>query len=518
MLWTLVVPAVTFVGLFGAPALSFDSEAVSSGEALADRVVLFSSDGMRPDLVDRFAEEGAMPTYAGLIAAGVKGENGLLQGFPPNTGVGWYTLATGTWPSEHGSTNNTFHRVGEANFNNRTSFSTTGILQADTLAAAAERAGRRVAQIDWVGGRNAAIAGPTVDFANFFSTRGVLTTPLVPDEQAGAAAFGLSYQVASFSAATGWNNVPAGDPTAPPRQTSLTIATTFAAQNPTRVYDVYVYDSVVNGVPAYDRLILVRSSAAKNAALAAANLGLGAFQEVKLTGADGLIGARAGQTAGFYAKLITLAPDLTTLKLYFTSVQRVIASCSTAGCAALPAGGAGEDRLEKYLADNLPTFVASDFAPLEARIIDEETYVQQGRDLEKAFGDATLNYILGTLQPDTDLALVGYPVTDEFSHQFMALVTPTDIDGDANPYFDDLNGDGIKDGRLAIRESYIRSAYAEADAKLALARQLMGGDPTTFASSDHGFAPQWLAVNAGTVLKDAGLQGSEQSANCRVGG
>ena len=34
---------------------------------------------------------------------------------------------------------------------------------------------------------------------------------------------------------------------------------------------------------------------------------------------------------------------------------------------------------------------------------------------------------------------------------------------------------------------------------------------TTFVSSDHGFAPQWYAVNVGTVLKDAGLQATEQT-------
>src|SRR5207247_2769093 len=129
--------------------------------------------------------------------------------------------------SEHCSTNNTFHRTGDA-FTNRTSFSGIGVLQADTIANAAERAGKKVAQIDWVGGRAANIAGPTVDFANFFSTRGVLTRPAVADEQAGAAAFGISYQVAAFSPASGWTNVPAGDPAAAPQQTTLSIATTFA--------------------------------------------------------------------------------------------------------------------------------------------------------------------------------------------------------------------------------------------------------------------------------------------------
>src|SRR5262249_40406104 len=154
---------------------------------------------------------GSMPTYKALMKDGATGDNGMVQAFPPNTGVGWYTMATGTYPSEHGSTNNTFHRTGDSNFNNSTSFSTTGILQADTLANAAERAGKKVAQIEWVGGRNANIAGPTVDFANFFSTRGVLTFPVVASEQNGAAFFGISYQVASFASAAGWTNLPAGD-------------------------------------------------------------------------------------------------------------------------------------------------------------------------------------------------------------------------------------------------------------------------------------------------------------------
>ena len=488
----------------------------------ASKVLFFSSDGMRPDLMESYASAGVMPTYKALMDAGVRGANGLLHAFPPNTGVGWYTLMTGTWPSEHGSTNNTFHRTGDA-FANSTSFSGAGVLQADTLAAAAERAGKKVAQVDWVGGRQSGIAGPTVDFANFFSTRGVLTTPAVPDEQAGAAAFGISYQVASFAPASGWTNVPAGDPAAPAQQTTLAIATTFAAQNPTRVYDVYVYDSNVNGTAAYDHAILVPSGASKDGSQKAADLAVGDFKDVKLTGVQGLIGARAGQTADFYVKLITLAPDLSSFKLYFTSVARAIATCSTAACNALPAGGAGEDRLEKYIADNLPGYIAADFAPLEGRIIDEDTYVQQGRDLEKAYADAVMDYILGTLQPNTDVAFVGYPVTDEFSHQFMGLYTPTDMDGAANPYYDDVNGDGTKDNRLAIREGYVRSAYHEADAKLARARQLMGGSPTTFASSDHGFAPQWEAANARKILFDASVNGNSLQAsggntasNCRA--
>ncbi len=99
-------------------------------------------------------------------------------------------MATGTYPSEHGSTNNTYFRTGDA-FSNRTSFSAANTMQADTIANAAERAGKKVAQIDWVGGAAANINGPTVDFTNFFSNRGVLVGAANATEQAGSTFFGV---------------------------------------------------------------------------------------------------------------------------------------------------------------------------------------------------------------------------------------------------------------------------------------------------------------------------------------
>jgi len=473
---------------------------------LSEKAIFFAADGMRPDLMEQFAAEGAMPTYADLMAKGVRGDNGLIQAFPPNTGVGWYTLATGTYPSEHGSTNNTFYRTGESDFNNRTSLGNP-IVQADTLQQAAERAGKKVASIEWVGSRTHNLAGPVIDFRNFFSTRGVLTSPSVPAEATGAAAFGISYQVAGYAPASGWTNTPAGDDAvSPPLQTTLSVATTFAAQNPNRTYDVYLYDSVVDGTSAYDRVLLARVGVAKDASQEAADLGVGDWVDVRLVGADGLIGVRAGQTAGFYVKLIGLdgqAGTIDSFKLYFTSVSRAIASCAC------------DPNFESTLVDRFPTSTAADFAPLEAGIVDEDTYVEQGL-MWADFHLPALNYILTTVQPNTDVLFLGSPTTDEFQHQFTALTVPFDMDGNPNPYYDDLTNDNIPDNRVDIREGYIRSAYEEADHTLAAGRQLMGQDATVFASSDHGFAPQWWAVNAPKILTDAGLQTPEQPSNCRA--
>src|SRR3954468_9243376 len=481
-----------------------------------DKVVMFASDGMRPDLMQKYAKAGFMPTYKELMKKGATGDNGMVQAFPPNTGVGWYTMATGTYPSEHGSTNNTFFRSGDA-FTNRTSFSGAGVLQADTIANAAERAGKKVAQIDWVGGAAANINGPTVDFTNFFSNRGVLVGAANTVEQAGSAFFGVTYQVATVAPAAGWTAVPTGDPAAAPKETTWTINSTFAAQNPNRVYNVYFYDSVTGGGVKYDHAIV--SPAGKTGASPSIDLKVGDFLPLKLTGANGLIGARAGQTVGHYVKLISLSPDLSNFKLYDTSLARAIAKCG-AVCNSLPAGGAGEDRLAKHIADNLLPGAAADFAPEEAGVVDEDTYVQQGRDLERAYSLQVINYILGTLQPDTELAMVGYPFTDEVSHQFMGLVSPTDADGnpnpcyDVNPKFDDVacTGRGTAH-RVAAREGYIRSAYADADEKLGITRGLMGGNPTTFPRSDHGFAPAYYAVNATKVLNSATVHNTVTNAD-----
>jgi predicted AlkP superfamily phosphohydrolase/phosphomutase len=448
---------------------------------------MFASDGMRPDLMERYSRKGVMPTFKDLRRQGVEGRNGLLQGCPPNTGVGWATLATGTWPGEHGSTNNTFHRTGTG-FDTTTSFAATGILQADTILQSAERAGKKIVAVEWVAARGLvpALQGPVVDFRTFIGGRGIVINFDLPGQPALANSFGVQYQRQTLADATGWTNVPASF--SPAKETTFTHNN---AQIPGGgVWNLYVYDSTNNATVNYDRVLIVNSADGKNGSRAVANLGRGDWADAKLTLASGTL---AGKTAGFYAKLIDLNSDASRFRLYFTSVQRVNASYNALG-------PAGSDAFAETLAHDFPTSTAADFAPLEALIVDEDTYVEQGLMWADAHF-AYLRYIFNTLGYTPDLAFVGNPVTDEFSHQFLGLLVKTDPDGRPNPYYDDVNGDGTKDGRLDEREGYIQAAYHEADATLGLARSLMGKkDTTVFASSDHGFAPQWLAINARKVL------------------
>ena len=175
-----------------------------------------------------------MPTMAKLLRSGAKASgDGLLTQAPPNTGAGWYSLATGAWPGVHGSTNNTFHVNGQP-FGNRTASFDSGVLQAETLAQSAERGGKKVAQIEWAGGRVGVINGPTVDFLTFLSGRGVATNYISPDDNAAfVASFGLQFDhPAGFAGqapfagaqptdATGWSGTPQSF--SPPKEMRLRV-------------------------------------------------------------------------------------------------------------------------------------------------------------------------------------------------------------------------------------------------------------------------------------------------------
>ncbi len=101
--------------------------AAPAGEALAgaapaaaqadkgESLVFFASDGLMQNRVADYVSQGLLPTFADLMKKGaIASDGGLLTQAPPNTGAGWYSLATGAWPAVTGSTNNTFHMNGAA--------------------------------------------------------------------------------------------------------------------------------------------------------------------------------------------------------------------------------------------------------------------------------------------------------------------------------------------------------------------------------------------------------------------
>ncbi|MCA0295484.1 MAG: 5'-nucleotidase C-terminal domain-containing protein [Actinobacteria bacterium] len=514
----LTVSLLTFaVVLVGAPtdAAATVPEVVPAAKPSPTngKAVFFAADGMRQDLVEKYASQGRMPTMRTLLRTGVKASgNGLLTQAPPNTGAGWYTLATGAWPGVAGSTNNTFHVNGSA-FSSRTAAFDTGTLQAETIAQSAERGGLKVAQVEWAGGANASINGPTVDYRTFHSGRGVATNFIgasgdqLFDDATLISSLGLQFDHpdgyagqdpfagAAPTDASGWTDVPASY--SPAKQMRLRVL-----DGGTDKYglNAYIYDSTNDGRTNYDKVLFAKET---SGAHPVATLRQGQWADVKVK-IDG--GTLDGKTAGFYLKVETLSRDLSKVRLFHTSVTRAIASWPHW------AGDAGYTDFAEFVASTFPTSTAADFAVAEAGIVSEDTYAEQGLAWTNAHWPI-LRYIAKKYSPD--LLLVGFPTTDEFSHQFLGLVTKRLPGGDRNPAYDDANLDHKADGRLAARERYLRQAYEGADDTLRLARALIGRDPTTFVASDHGFAPQFLAVDASKVLVDLGLLSKPQTSNCR---
>ena len=154
---------ITLVGIlalvFGlAPAASAAGPKAPGGP---DKAVFFASDGLRQDIVAKYAAQGLMPTMGSFLKKGTRhAGNGLLTQAPPNTGAGWYTLATGAWPGVTRLDQQHVPQERRPVRRDRTTAFDPGVLQAETIAQAAERGGLKVAQIEWAGGRNAVDPGP----------------------------------------------------------------------------------------------------------------------------------------------------------------------------------------------------------------------------------------------------------------------------------------------------------------------------------------------------------------------
>jgi 2',3'-cyclic-nucleotide 2'-phosphodiesterase (5'-nucleotidase family) len=474
----------------------------SSGDG---KLLFFTSDGMRQDQIAKYADQGLLPGFRDMLRHGAfASRNGLLTQAPPNTGAGWFTLATGAWPGVHGSTNNTFHINGSNFANSQAAFpsgTAPSILQAETLAQSTERGGKKVAQIEWAGGRSGAIQGPTLDFRSFFSGRGVVTNyTSQTDIPANITAFGVQYDKADPAPASGWTGVP--NSFSPAKEMHMRVLDGNPAVDKYGL-NAYIYDSTNDHRTNYDRVLFSRT---KSGADKVADLKEGQLADVKVKIVGG---ALEGHTAAMLVKVERLASDLSQVRLFHTSVTRAIATWPT-----WPGSPGFTGSFEDFVAEKFPSSQAGDFAVLESGIVSEETYIDQQQYWETAY-QPLIKYILDTYKPD--LAMVGYPGTDEIQHQFLGLVTKTLPNGAANPAYDDIEVNGTPDHRVKQREAFIREAYEGSDATMRLAQQHMHTrNLNTFVSSDHGFAPQFAAIDASKPLVDLGLLSTPQTSNCRL--
>ena len=214
--------------------------------------------------------------------------------------------------------------------------------------------------------------------------------------------------------------------------------------------NAWIFDSTNDGTTNYDKVLF---STTKSAADAVGILAKGEWADVKVKIQGGTISRADGRNArqGRGAdRAICLVSGSSTPQ----SAARIASWPTWPG----EAGFTGD--FAEYLAQKFPTSTAADFAILEAGVTSEETYVEQGLYWRTGH-EPMLEYVVETYDPDVLLA--GMPTTDEFQHQFLGLVSPKLPGGAPNPAYDDVDLNGVPDGRVAAREAFVRTAYQEAD-------------------------------------------------------
>jgi 2',3'-cyclic-nucleotide 2'-phosphodiesterase (5'-nucleotidase family) len=471
-------------------------------------VLLFAAPGMRPDFVETFAAQGALPTIAEVRTAGASADGGLRGPFPATTGANLTTLLTGAWPAEHGVVGDRFFRTGSPDFADFATWTDPGLTQTDTLPQAVERAGKQVVSVGWesVAALDPPIGGPVVAGPVPYSQSGVVTNIDRSDQPANADRHDVGYEHVDLRPAEGWAEAP--ESFSPAQETDFTIRTLDpAGPNPDRSFAVYVYDSTDDATTNYDRVLVAPE---KDATGTLADLASGAWAAVPVA----LSGERDGQAAGFWLKSIDLTPDLSRFRLYYTPVSRVAASwvdCGERPECAQPGG------FEESLNVAVGAPVAVDAAPLAAGLIDEATFVAQGITGAWQTVDA-LRFIVGDLGVQPDLLLLGTSFPDAVSRQFLGFLAERDAEGAvATPVAEGGDGEGDAATDPDDKEGFVRDGYMMADEILAVGRDLLGPEATTLLVSPSALAPSWLAVNAGKVLVDAGIADAEQPENCVPG-
>ena len=175
--------------------------------------------------------------------------------------------------------------------------------------------------------------------------------------------------------------------------------------------DAYIYDSTKDNRLNYDRVLFAPQQERRRTGRQSGASGELADVKVTISG-----GALAGLTAGMLVKVEASRP---TPPRFGCSTPRLPGERDLAELA----GRSGLHRdFAEYVAQKFPSSTTADFAVVEAGVVSEETYTQQALYWEQAH-QPLLPYLLNTYQPD--LALVGYPATDEIQHQFLGLVAPT---------------------------------------------------------------------------------------------
>ena len=338
------------------------------------RVVVVSFDGAGGLALAREAERGTLGPdgFAKALQSGLSAER-LEEVTPTLTSVSHASLSAGALPSATGIVANTFHPATAPLLARKSGFETES--EVETIWEAAARQGKRVASLAWPG---ASQAGPrtrtAVEVRWVDGTTKPFTWKSAPGAAPADALFALPPEQPSFS---------------PPK--ILPVGASAPAGSLLDPVQFVAVDSTDDGRRNYDLVLVVR----KDGSVAARGR---AGEWFALSDRRGEDQGDRDVLVGRWCKVLALAPDLSSARIYFGVEGRTLAS---------------PDDFRRTLDREAGFWPGS---PDEGLLGDEEglhTFVEQSarffRFFSKAFGVADR-------RGDWDLLLAYVPVVDEAEH------------------------------------------------------------------------------------------------------
>lgn len=436
--------------------------------ARPDKLLVLGLDAALPDLLRRFADEGALPALAGLMRRGMFAR--ALTTFPPLTAAAWSAIVTGAGPGSTGVPSLMVHLPGEPLDAWHTSFDRR-IQLAETLWEAGLRAGKVPALVNWPvtwpmgierGVQVAAALNPPFRFfymplfdiasSSFFATRR-FSCNQVPGRMV----------VVTPKPAGAWTGLP--PTTRPPLEIVIDVPPTYAR-------GVRYYVAILASTDAgYDQLLVAPQ---RDGQAAVARLRVGELSPWITETFETAHGRRRGR---FRFQLIALSPDAQDLRLYVTAIN-------TAEPYTIPAEltPALEAVAGPYMEVDDPWAFLDGWIPLEA-------YTAQLTAHTTWWAKATA-HVLATCEWDLAFSWVG--TIDHIQHVLYGGIEPR------SRTYDPASADRW----LRV----IRDVYREVDEGVARILEAVDLERTlVLAVSDHGFTHLDVFPFLKYCLAEAGL-------------
>lgn len=426
---------------------------LASVPAGPSRVVLLSLDGAGADELHRLYQEGMLREggFGAFYENGQVAER-LIPVNPTLTATNHISLATGYVAGETGIVSNTFHPAGEPPLKTASGFAAD--IGTETLWEAARRQGKRVGVTTWPGADD---TGPRrrADWGMVYVNDADRPAVLIELDRKGWEPWKGGAQVESRS---------------PVLATQVQVG---GAEGAGQSFELLAVDRKA-GVPGYDGVVVIHQP--QEAGRLPVVLDPGEWGTVRCPwmGPEG-----EPRQARCPVKLLTIAPDLTSARVYFASLYPLQAYppdfAASLEAKGLSWPGPPDDRRLTDTWNGKPG-------------IDLDTWTEQAERFGLFFGESLQ---AAAERTDWDL-LMGYvPVIDEAGHQLF-LFDPRQA------HFTPERRDEFALARLRVWQVVDRQLARLLDA-------LDLSNTTLIVVSDHGMMPVHTAVNPNVALRERGL-------------